>query len=224
MSSDAPTPPTLSRTAARTLARAQKKAERPARAQLTPKDWVDAATELLVRKSVDAVNVDALAKTLGVTRGSFYWHFADREALLTEMLERWRDDATQQVIDRFEREGVTPRELISELLSLPFHGQSASRASAIELAIRAWARRDDLARHAVDSVDAQRLSYIAQCFSALNFDLAEARARAFLLYSYELAESLIASHGATGAREQRREQVERLLLQVDSGKPQGPQG
>ncbi len=180
------------------------------RTQLTPSDWIDAATELLVRRSVDAVNVDTLAKNLGVTRGSFYWHFSDREDLLVRMLERWRDRATQQVITRFERKGAQAQELINELLDLPFRGKAASEAASIELAIRAWARRDETARAAVDAVDAQRLAYIAQCFSALEFDISQARSRAFLLYAYELAESFLIGQGSDSQRADRRQLIGKL--------------
>lgn len=182
------------------------------RTQLTPKEWIDAATALLVDKSIDAVRVDLLAKILEVTRGSFYWHFTDRDDLLNRLLQSWRDDATEQVISRFERRNTSARELIGDLLSLPFRGRSASRASSIELAIRSWARRDDVARKAVDDVDAQRLSYIAQCFSSLGYEIGEARSRAFLLYSYELAESLVFSHNHLQQRNERRALIERLLL------------
>lgn len=183
-----------------------------ARVQLTPSDWIEAATDLLVQRSVDAINVDTLAKGLGVTRGSFYWHFSDRDDLLVRMLERWRDHATQNVIVRFERKGAQAEELLVELLELPFRGEAAKKAASIELAIRAWARRDELARAAVEAVDNQRLAYIAQCFSALSFDITQARSRAFLLYAYELAESFLPGQGIVEQRVERREFVRRLLL------------
>lgn len=191
---------------------AAKKASRKSgeRTQLTPKEWIDAATALLVDKSIDAVRIDLLAKTLAVTRGSFYWHFTDRDDLLNRLLQNWRDGATEQVISRFERRNTSARELIGELLTLPFRGRSASRASSIELAIRSWARRDEVARKAVDDVDAQRLSYIAQCFSSLGFEIGESRSRAFLLYSYELAESLVFAHNHQQQRNDRRALIERL--------------
>lgn len=201
-----------SRTAARAQELSKKKAARPSRAQLTPQDWIDAAMELLVQKSIDAVNVDTLAKRLGITRGSFYWHFSDREDLLARLLESWREASTHQVIVRFERQGATPKELIAELLALPFRGESAKRASSIELAIRAWARRDRLAHQAVAAVDAHRLSYIAQCFVALQFSLHQAQARAFMLYSYLQAESNVSANIPESARLERRAEVERLLL------------
>ncbi|RMW98596.1 TetR/AcrR family transcriptional regulator [Allofranklinella schreckenbergeri] len=210
--SNSPSNEPQSRTAARAQKLAQKKAARPARVQLTPQDWIDAAMELLVQKSIDAVNVDALSKQLGITRGSFYWHFTDREDLLARLLESWRDASTHQVIVRFERQGASPKELIAELLTLPFRGETAKRAASIELAIRAWARRDELAYQAVTAVDAHRLSYIAQCFVALQFGLHEAQARAFMLYSYIQAESNVGTHLPESVRLERREAIERLLL------------
>lgn len=184
----------------------------PAKVQLTPLDWINAATSLLVEKSIDAVGVDALAKQLGVTRGSFYWHFTNREDLLNQILNNWKDRATDNVIRRFTREGVKPQELIAELTLLPFHGHTARESASLELAIRAWARRDPDARQVVDQVDAERLSYISQCFSALGHDIAEARARAFALYAYMMSESLLYNQGSDIEKEARRRFMETTLL------------
>jgi len=181
------------------------------RQALTPADWIAAATALLVDKGIDAVRIDVLAKSLAVTRGSFYWHFADRAGLLGSVLQAWRDAATEQVIRRFEGQEHDPQALIAELIGLPFRGRAAQRAARVELAIRAWARRDALARQAVDEVDARRIAYIAQCFSALGFAIAEARARAFMLYAYELAESLLAGQGTAAQKKERSALVQRLV-------------
>lgn len=187
------------------------------KAQLSPDDWIRAAAEVLVDKSVEAVRVEVLSKNLGVTRGSFYWHFKDRDDLLRHLLISWRDTATEQIIDRFEKRNIKPRELLRDLLALPFHGEAAQAAAATELAIRGWARRDEMARQFVDEVDGKRLSYIAQCFSALGFDIAEARMRAFALYSYELAESILSNQGTEKQREERRTFMERTLLHDAKG-------
>ncbi|MCM5682788.1 TetR/AcrR family transcriptional regulator [Schlegelella sp. S2-27] len=186
-------------------------AEQP-RISLTPERWIECATALLVDHGIDAVRVDVVAKTLGVTRGSFYWHFKDRDDLLLHMLETWRNAATEQIIQRFEKVQSDPRALVKELLSLPFRGRAAERAARIELAIRAWARSDPMARQALDDVDSRRLSYIAQCFSALGFGIAEARSRAFILYGYEVAESLLHSQGTASQKADRSALIERLLL------------
>ncbi len=185
----------------------------PGKVQLTPADWIKAATEVLVDKSIDAARVDVLAKGLKVTRGSFYWHFQDRDDLLKQLLKSWRDAATEQIISRFERSGADPEALVRELASLPFRGTAAFNSASIELAIRAWARRDDMARQVVDEVDAKRLSYVSQCFVALGFNFQEAGMRAFVLYSYMISESLMRGQGTETQRQQRREFVEKFLLQ-----------
>jgi len=182
------------------------------RTQLTPDDWIDAATQVLVEDSINAVRVDVLAKGLQVTRGSFYWHFRDRDDLLTQILKRWADAATEQLINRFERSGAAPDTLVRELANLPFRGRTAHRSAAIDQAIRAWARRDEMARRAVDDVDAKRLSYIAHCFVALGHSIKEAQHRAFLLYSYMMGEALLKNQGTDAQRDDRRRFVETLLL------------
>jgi AcrR family transcriptional regulator len=182
------------------------------RSLLTPEDWVSAATELLVDNGIDAVRVDVVARILKVTRGSFYWHFKDRDDLLARVLEAWRQGATEQIIERFESHKGDPSDLLHDLLSLPFRGRAALRAARIELAIRAWARREEMARRAVDDVDARRIAYIAQCFSGLGFPVAEARQRAFLLYAYEVAESILVQQGNATQKRERNALAEQLLL------------
>lgn len=178
---------------------------------LTPESWTQAATEVLVDEGIDHVKVDALAQRLGVTRGSFYWHFRDREALLRSVLQAWRERATEALTRRLESAHHDPIEQLQDLVSLPFRGRSARRAARIELAIRAWARRDDMARQAVDEADASRLGYIAQVFSSLGCSITEARARAFILYAYMVGESLMPNQGTALQRSERARQVQWLL-------------
>lgn len=188
-------------------------AEDVARTRLTPEVWIDVATEVLVDEGIDHLRVDVLAGRLGVTRGSFYWHFRDREDLLRRVLQTWRERTTEQLTQRLESASADPREQLRDLMSLPFRGRAAVRAARIELAIRAWARRDEMARQAVDEADASRIGYHAQVFSALGFSLAEARMRAFLMYSYEVGESLLQRQGSPAYQQERSQFVERLLLQ-----------
>ena len=183
-----------------------------ARGPLTPEAWVEAATQVLVDQGIDHVRVDVLAGQLGVTRGSFYWHFRDRDDLLRRVLAAWRERATTQLTQRLESAHTDPRQQIHDVISLPFRGRSAARAARIELAIRAWARRDDMARAAVDEADASRIAYHVHLFQALGFELAEARSRAFVLYGYEVAESILHRQGSEEQRRSRAAFVERLLL------------
>jgi AcrR family transcriptional regulator len=181
-----------------------------ARASLTPEAWVDAATEVLVDQGIDHVRVDVLATQLQVTRGSFYWHFRDREDLLRRVLQAWSDRSTALLTARLESARDDPLEQLRDVISLPFRGRAAQRAARIELAIRAWARRDPMAQAALDASDASRLDYHASIFKALGFDADEAGARAFLTYSYEISESLLSRQGSPGDRAARREFIERV--------------
>jgi AcrR family transcriptional regulator len=198
---------------------APRKARRPAataeaaRAPLRPETWVEAATAVLVDQGIDHVRVDVLAGQLGVTRGSFYWHFRDREDLLRRVLQAWSERSTAQLTKRLETARDDPREQLRDVISLPFRGRAAVRAARIELAIRAWARRDAMARQAVDESDASRIGYHAEIFQALGFAPEEAAMRAFLLYSYEVAESLLQGQGTPAQRQARRTYVERLMQQ-----------
>jgi len=196
---------------------AESKASQGSRGQFGPDDWIRAAHRVLESRSIDAVRVEVLAKEMGVTKGSFYWHFKDRDDLLQRMLMAWRDEATEQIIFRFESRHLSARELIRDLLTLPFRGAAAREAAATELAIRAWARRDEAARRVLDEVDAKRLTYITQCFRALGFSATESRSRAFALYGYELSEALLSSQGTTKQKGDRRAFMEKLLLIPLSG-------
>jgi AcrR family transcriptional regulator len=187
------------------------------RPTLTPDAWIDAATEVLVDQGIDHVRVDVLAGQLGVTRGSFYWHFKDREELLRRVLQAWHDSATEQLTRRLAEASNDPHEQLRDVASLPFRGRAAARAARIELAIRAWARRDEMARRAVDEADASRIAYHAQLFSALGFAPGEARIRAFLLYSYEVAESLLNRQGTAAQKQERSAFVLRLIQQPLAG-------
>ena len=184
------------------------------RSTLLPEHWTAAATEVLVDEGIDHVKVDLLATKLGVTRGSFYWHFRDRQDLLRRVLQSWSDATTQQLTRRLETAHTDdPLQQLRDVISLPFRGRAAARAARIELAIRAWARRDAMARQAVDDGDAARLAYHQQIFRALGFEDHEAAMRAFVLYSYEVAESVLSRQGTVAQKQARSAFVERLVLQ-----------
>lgn len=147
--------------------------------------WADAALAELTAHGIERVRVEVLAKRLGVTKGSFYWHFKDRDALLVAMLERWRRRATLSLIERLDRSGAAPMDRLRELLRLTLGGERSAFAADIELAIRLWGRSDPRARAALEEVDELRLRYIEQLLTQSGLPAEEARARAVLTYSYQ---------------------------------------
>src|SRR3954447_14007368 len=98
-------------------------------------DWIAAAPARPRRGGIDAVRVEPLAVKLGVTKGSFYWHFKDRDALHLAMLETWRADTTRNVITRVEAESIRKDERLTRLIGLATGNNWIAR---LEVAIRAW--------------------------------------------------------------------------------------
>lgn len=172
--------------------------------------WVEAAFDAMAEGGIDAVRVDPLAKRLGVTRGSFYWHFADRDALYLAMLKHWREGASYLVHARVERgaNSKSAAERLETLLSLPYSSPRSARAAAIELAVRLWAKRDKRAAKAVRHIDRVRLDYFQKLLAQHGFDKDEARKRAFLFYATLMAETLI----FVDNREQTRADLKDSLL------------
>src|SRR4029453_15987946 len=106
----------------------------------TPRSsWIDEGLRALAAGGPDAVRIEPLAQALGVTRGGFYWHFADRRALLDEMLDTWESRSTDEVLERVEREGGDPGVKVRRAGMLTFAGDLLP----VDLAVRDWARRDE---------------------------------------------------------------------------------
>ncbi len=182
------------------------------RTSLTREDWIHAAQHVLVTSGVDAVRVDTLAKELKITRGSFYYHFKSRGELLEGILGSWRSRATEDVILQLRNAHTSPLQQLQRLLELPSHGQTARDAAAIELAIRAWARRDDKARQAIDEVDRYRLNYIEGLLIQAEVTQSEACDRAYLIYAYQISLSLLHSEDTAQDRKDRSVRMARLLI------------
>ncbi|MEJ0076372.1 MAG: TetR family transcriptional regulator [Alphaproteobacteria bacterium] len=165
----------------------QAKQERPAR--LDAEAWVTAAFDALAEGGVDAVRVEPLAKALGITKGSFYWHFADRRALLDAMLIAWAGGRIAAIREQATGRGA-PGTVLGDLADL-YTRHANLRGLTIELAIRSLARTDDAAAKAVRGVDRERLHHVGALFGALGWPGGEAQARAILFYSYLFGQSLL---------------------------------
>lgn len=160
--------------------------------RLTREDWVAAATKLLVKRSIDAVRVVPLAEELNVSRGSFYWHFNSRQELLQAILAHWRERQTRRIMDRIrENRQLSPEEQLRALRMRPHATKAAKEASALELAIRAWARRDPFAREAVQAVDEERVTFSEELLVQMGMAKADARTWALLGHAYVLGEALL---------------------------------
>lgn len=178
--------------------KAERAPARPRRNRLDAAAWIEAAFEALARDGIEAVRVEPLAEALSVTKGSFYWHFADRDALLAALFDRWAKGRVAAI--RAETDsGAEPRATLYRLIELYARGPN-TRGLAIELAIRGLARGDARAAAAVNRVDSERLARVAALFGGLSHKPAEAEARAFLFYAFVFGQSLIARRSDVALR------------------------
>lgn len=141
------------------------------------KDWLERGLELLAREGLNAVTIDAMCRNLGVTKGSFYHHFANREAFLKGLLHHWEEQYTMAFIT-YSAAGKTPQEQMERLMKVVVRNHDDS-----EVAIRVWAQSDPVARTYQARVDQKRVAYLAQLLKAMRMNPAEARTRAQMLYT-----------------------------------------
>jgi AcrR family transcriptional regulator len=144
--------------------------------QLSAKDWLDQGLKALAQHGFTALKAEPLAKALGVSRGSFYWHFNDVEAFHAAVLKHWREGAAEQIIADVEAAAGNHNPL--PLLLRRVFGERL----ALENAVRSWATVDPAARAAVQAIDRRRLAYIESLFRASGLSPDVACARAQILY------------------------------------------
>jgi AcrR family transcriptional regulator len=142
--------------------------------QLSADDWIKEGLKALAKNGFTALKADPLARALGVSRGSFYWHFADLGAFHAAILKRWREIAAEQIIAEVEAAGDEP---LTALLRRTFGARLD-----LERAVRNWAAFDPAAQGAVRAIDRRRLDYIAALLERRGLDAAMAAARAQILY------------------------------------------
>ena len=160
--------------------------------------WVDAALRALAAGGPDAVRIEPLAVALGVSKGGFYWHFADRGALLEEVLDAWERLSVDEAIERVEREGGDARARLRELFALSSASGDLTRmVLKSDLAVRDWARRDRAVAERLRRVDNRRVDYLRSLFGAFCPDEAEVEARCLVTMSLFVGNHFVAAdHGA----------------------------
>jgi AcrR family transcriptional regulator len=167
--------------------------------------WVEAGLQALSAGGPDGVRIEALAESIGVSKGGFYWHFANRHALLTEMLDAWEKSGTEEIIARVESQPADPR----ARLRLLFEERPSL---AVDLAIRDWSRRNSDVAERVRRVDNRRMEYLRSLFGQLCGDENDVEARSLLAYSLALASySIAAQHGNKTRSQVLQLAVDRLL-------------
>lgn len=165
----------------------QDKDRDPARARLTAQDWADAALAAVGEGGLAAIAVEPLAARLGATKGSFYWHFTSRAALIEAALTRWEQTATDAIIVTTEADPDPER----RLRTLFTRVADAASGNPVELALLSSAAHPQVAA-ALHRVTERRMEYVARLFAELGFPPEEARRRSLLAYSTYLGHAQLA--------------------------------
>jgi AcrR family transcriptional regulator len=155
--------------------------------------WIEAGLRALAAGGPDAVRIEALARSLGATKGSFYWHFDDRRALLEALLDEWERVSVDVVIEQIEDRGGDARARLRRLSAVAL---SSREVLPMDLAVRDWARREPAVAERLRRVDNRRMDYMRSLFGAFCPDEDEVEARCTLAFALWIGNHFMAAdHG-----------------------------
>ncbi|MEV4938174.1 TetR/AcrR family transcriptional regulator [Streptomyces zaomyceticus] len=165
--------------------------------------WIEEGFRALAEGGPEAVRIEPLAQALGVSKGGFYGYFANRDALLAEMLDLWEREVTEAVIERIESGGGDPRAKLDRLFDfVEGVADGPVTGTAVEHAVRDWARRDETVAARLRRADNRRMDYLRSLFRGICPDEGDVEVRSMLAFSIRVADDLIvADHGGRSRAE-----------------------
>ncbi len=153
---------------------AERRAKSSGKRKLAPQDWVKAALEVLASQGIEGVRVDTLARKLGVTKGSFYWHFNSRDELLDALAASWGETEGESFMNEVLALKGDPRMKMSMLGAIYLR----ENYPAYERAMRGWALTDSRAVEALKKASARTMRTLVRLYGELGFEPSEAEFRA----------------------------------------------
>ena len=171
--------------------------EKTGSSRLGADDWLRAALDIMVDEGISGVKIHRLCERLGVTKGSFYWHFQDLDAFLGELARRWAEEGVR----------LTQLDQSSDPAAGLLHAMEIfadKRNRNLTRAIRDWAQNDERARAAIRKADESLFQGVRDAIVSLGFDEDEAEVRAKVLYSAGVG---FAHVGPLGSRQSAQQQI-----------------
>jgi AcrR family transcriptional regulator len=181
--------------------------------RLTAQDWIDFALTTLAQEGFQALKADVLARKLGVSRGSFYWHFPELGTFHARVIAQWRQTATEAIISDLEQHDSREQRL--DVLLRRAFGHHAR----LELRMRAWADENAEAARALSDIDRRRTAYIEQLLRDVGIAAPLAATRAQLLYWSYLGAVLNRSRLSGERLDAMVEELKRIGLEGVATKP-----
>ena len=152
--------------------------------KVTRDDWLNVAMDVLVSDGVEQVKVLSLADRMGVSRSSFYWYFKSRQQLLDALLDRWQSTNTAAMIRQSELPAKTITQAVCNVQRCVVNPSLFD--TALDFAVRDWARRSGKVRRLLDQSDTRRLEALTAMFRRFDYPELEAVTRARVLYYMQL--------------------------------------
>jgi AcrR family transcriptional regulator len=180
--------------------------------RLSREDWVAGAITFLSRHSVGSLRLDLLVKQMGVTKGSFYWHFGSREELLNAVLDSWQRRMTRDIEAWLNNAVGTPADLLRRLLHIGISSRPDVPGGPLELSLRDWARRDPRVDKIVMRVDAERLRILKNLYLEVGLTEENADAHALLHMSFVVGGRMMLFDGEVATVEKRWRIGETFLI------------
>jgi len=150
----------------------------------SPDGWLEAAYECLLESGVDSVKILPLAKSLRLSRTSFYWFFKDREELLDALVEKWRQKNTGGLIKQAEAYAESIAEAMLNVFDCWL--DKALFDSQFEFAIRSWALQSPNILEKVQAADQARIDALSRMFTRFDFNEVPADVRARTIYLVQI--------------------------------------
>ncbi|MFV0131502.1 TetR/AcrR family transcriptional regulator [Streptomyces sp. HMX112] len=174
--------------------------------------WIEEGFRALATGGPEAVRIESLAASLGVSKGGFYGYFRNRDTLLTEILDTWEREVTEAVIERVENGGGDARARLVRLFTIATSGDRPMTGTTAELAIREWARRDEAVAQRLRRVDNRRMEYMRSLFGSFCSDPDDVEARCLIAYSLWIGDHFIAADHGVRSRSEVLELTRKWLL------------
>jgi AcrR family transcriptional regulator len=163
----------------------RKVGQSPQKRGVSKAEWLDAGLQALSTGSVSEITIDHLARSLGITKAGFYWHFKGRKDLLHHMLDHWTHEVTEVVTENAALLELEPRSRLIAAAEMILDHDLGS----LDMAIRLWAQRDPRAARAVRKVNKLRIAFARKALEELGFEEDEAEMRAMVFVLYHALES-----------------------------------
>ncbi len=188
---------------------------KPPSARLTVEDWLQAGYALLAEQGVRALKVESLCRQMGVTRGSFYWHFEDMSSYRAALVESWNTFLERDRQSLAQQSELPPRERLAAMMSTLVSPQHWM----LERAMREWARTNPVAAANVREADRLTLRSVTKAFCDFGFSLDDAKLRAQLTFAAGIG--LLHLTGSAAQAQQAAPQERLLELMLADPKQSG---